>query len=205
MKAMREEPIVYPSGKLNLEGLFAENSGQKGAVICHPHPQLGGSMQNNVVVSLITALFFHAFSTLRFNFRGVGNSKGAYDNGIGEQEDIEDAVAWIRQKGKTEILLAGYSFGSWVSAKWLRNHDLEQPAILISPPIQVMDFDFSSLAGKVGLVVCAENDQYCSPEKMREIAGQINCRFEVIPEADHFYFGCEGKMIAALNRYLAQN
>ena len=200
---MKEETIFYQSGKLQLEGLYAENEGEEGAVICHPHPQLGGSMQNNVVVSMITAFFIHGNSTLRFNFRGVGRSEGSYDNGIGEQEDISSAVSWMKQKGKADILLAGYSFGAWVSAKWLQNHDVEHPAILVSPPINVMDFDFPPLTGKIGLIVCAENDQYCAHERMKDIAHKIDCRFELIPDSDHFYFGNESEIIAALNDYLA--
>jgi len=199
---MREETIFYPSGKLRLEGLYAKNEGEDGAVICHPHPQLGGSLQNNVVVSMITALYIHGGSTLRFNFRGVGRSEGTYDNGLGEQEDIDSAISWMRQKGKTNILLAGYSFGAWVSAKWLQNHDIECPAILVSPPINVMDFDFSCLNGKIGLIVCAERDQYCAHERIKDIAHKINCRFTLITDADHFYFGKEAEIITAISDYL---
>jgi len=199
---MREENIFYQSGKLQLEGLYAENEGEEGAVICHPHPQLGGSMQNNVVVSMITALFIHGNSTLRFNFRGVGRSEGSYDNGIGEQEDIGSAVSWMKQKGKANVLLAGYSFGAWVSAKWLQNHDIERPVILVSPPINVMDFDFSSLAGRIGLVVCGGRDSFCAHDRMKEIARRMNCRFELIPDADHFFFGNESELVSILNAYL---
>jgi alpha/beta superfamily hydrolase len=198
MISMREESIFYSSGRLQLEGLYAENNGNEGAVICHPHPQLGGSMQNNVVVAMITSFFINGFSTLRFNFRGVGRSSGSYDNGIGEQEDISGAVSWMRQKGKTNILLAAYSFGAWVGAKWLQNNEIEHPAVLVSPPINVMDFDFSALTGKVGLIICAEKDQFCSCEQMKDIARSINCRFELIPDADHFYFGNESEIVAVL-------
>jgi uncharacterized protein len=200
---MKEEKIIFPSGALQLEGLYGENKGDKGSVICHPHPQLGGSMENNVVVSLITALLIHGYSTLRFNFRGVGRSEGTYDNGLGEQDDIGGAVSWMRQRGKGNMLLAGYSFGAWVSVKWLPDHDLDHPAILIAPPINVMDFDFSSLAGRIGLVVCGGRDSFCSHDRMKEIARRMNCRFELIPDADHFFFGKESELVSILNAYLA--
>jgi len=200
---MREETIFFPSGTLQLEGLYGENTGDKGSVICHPHPQLGGSMENNVVVSLITVLLINGYSTLRFNFRGVGRSEGTYDNGLGEQDDIGGAVSWMQQRGKRNILLAGYSFGAWVSVKWFQDHDLDHPAILIAPPINVMDFDFSPLAGRIGLVVCGGRDQFCAHGRMKEIARSMNCSFELIPDADHFFFGNESEMVSILNAYLA--
>lgn len=202
MSSIREDTIFYSSGTLQIEGLYAERSGEAGAVICHPHPQLGGCMQNNVVVSMIGALLIHGYSTLRFNFRGVGRSEGNYDNGIGEQEDIGGAVCWMEKKGKTAILLAGYSFGAWVGARWLQNHEIEYPAILISPPINVMDFDFSTLVGKIGLFVCAERDQYCDHERIKDIADSMNSRFALISDADHFYFGYESAIVSVLDKYL---
>jgi len=203
MNSIKEEHIFYPSGTLQLEGLYAEAGGVEGAVICHPHPQMGGSMENNVVVSVITALLLSGCSTLRFNFRGVGQSEGTYDNGVGEQEDIGGAVSWLRQKGKAGLRLVGYSFGAWVSAKWLQDQNLEHPALLISPPIDVMDFNFSSLSGKICLILCAERDQYCSWKHMEDIARGLNCRCKVIPDADHFYFGKESEIIGVLNDYLS--
>jgi hypothetical protein len=198
---MKEESIFYESGSLQLEGLYAKNNGNLGAVICHPHPLMGGSMQNNVVVAMITSLFAHGFSTLRFNFRGVGRSSGNYDNGVGEQDDISGAVSWMRQKGKTSDILAAYSFGAWVSAKWLQSNQIEHPAILVSPPIDVMDFDFSALTGKVGLIVCAEKDQFCDCERIKDIAHCVKCRFELIPDTDHFYFGSESGIVAAIHNH----
>ncbi|OPY84028.1 MAG: Alpha/beta hydrolase family protein [Syntrophus sp. PtaU1.Bin208] len=199
---MREEAIFFKSGTLQLEGLYAENAGDQGSIVCHPHPLMGGAMENNVVEALISALFIHGFSTLRFNFRGVGRSEGTYDNGVGEQKDIGAAVSWLKQEGKFNVLPAGYSFGAWVSAKWLQDHENEHPAILIAPPINVMDFDFSPLAGKIGLVVCGGRDTFCAHERMKDIARQIGCRFECIPNADHFFFGRESELIAFINAYL---
>jgi len=199
---LKEDIVFFPSGNLQLEGSYAENAGDRGGVVCHPHPQMGGSMDNNVVESLVTALYVKGYSTLRFNFRGVGRSEGVYGNGIGEQEDIGGAVSWMRNKGKGDILPAGYSFGAWVGAKWLANHDGVRPAVLIAPPINLMDFDFFSLAGKIGLVVCGGRDPFCAHERMGDMARRINCRFELIHDADHFFFGDESKLIAVLNDFL---
>ena len=98
---MTEEQIFFESGELKLEGLLNRCSGDAGVVISHPHPQYGGSMQNDVVKSLVKAYKKANFTTLRFNFRGVGRSTGHYDEGTGEQVDVQGAVAYLEGLGLT--------------------------------------------------------------------------------------------------------
>ena len=85
------------------------------AVVCHPHPQFGGTMHNKVVFRLAAALVEHGIPALRFNFRGVGRSTGSYDEGRGEADDVRAALAALaaRYPG-VPLLLAGFSFGAWV-------------------------------------------------------------------------------------------
>ena len=105
---MSENSVMFESGGLKLEGLLDRARGDAGVVIAHPHPQYGGSMHNNVVESLVKAYGKAGFTTLRFNFRGVGRSEGHYDGGVGEQQDVSGAVAYLKDLGMTTIHLAGY-------------------------------------------------------------------------------------------------
>src|SRR5216683_1674166 len=99
---MKETRVTFQSDELTLEGLLSEAAAPSDtAVVCHPHPQYGGSMYNNVVEAILDALWALGYSTLRFNFRGVGNSDGEYGGGEGEVQDAIAAVEYIRSKAAT--------------------------------------------------------------------------------------------------------
>ena len=87
-----EKKVHFPSGNIGLEGICENLPGNRALIVSHPHPQHGGDMYNNVVETIIEAYHDKNFTTLRFNFRGVGDSEGEYDNGIGEQEDVSAAI-----------------------------------------------------------------------------------------------------------------
>jgi len=150
---MHEENIVFQAGKLCIEGRYAESETLKGAVVAHPHPMLGGNMWNHVVEQIVTSLFNKGYSTLRFNFRGVGNSEGIYDDGFGEQVDIEAAADYLSKKGKTNVMLAGYSFGAWIISKVAARYDHFEHLVFISPPVKVLRFDFANINGGKCLII----------------------------------------------------
>lgn len=100
-----EEKISFLSGDYELEGLFAKVSGDKGVVITHPHPLYGGDMYNPVVNTIASAYQKNGFATLRFNFRGVGKSQGNYDDGIGEQKDVNSAILYLSEMGIKKAFL----------------------------------------------------------------------------------------------------
>ncbi len=141
---MKEKPVLFGRGSIRLEGLYAPSQGTRGAVIAHPHPLMGGDMDNSVVRVLSETLYGIGFSTLRFNFRGVGMSSGSYDEGKGEQDDLLEALAFLEAEGKGELTLAGYSFGSWVIAGLLPRVET-LPALLVSPPVALLPYDMESL------------------------------------------------------------
>ena len=117
---MSESRITFPCGDLQLEGLLRLPEGEApgAAVVCHPHPLYGGSMYNNVVEAVLEAFWLRQFATLRFNFRGVGDSEGEYDGGEGELDDVREAVAFVAGKAAVKsVTLAGYSFGASVSLR----------------------------------------------------------------------------------------
>ena len=108
-----EEKISFLSDGYEIEGLLEKSSLQKGVVITHPHPLYGGDMHNNVVVAMARVYRQKGYTTLRFNFRGVGNSQGSYGDGVGEQEDVRAAISYLAGLSTLKIDLAGYSFGAW--------------------------------------------------------------------------------------------
>ena len=110
------------------------------AVLCHPHPQYGGSMHDGVVDVAAGIMLDHGIDCVRFNFRGVGRSEGVYDNGIGELDDLGAVANWVRdQNPDHKLWLAGYSFGSNIVFRSLAGLKPEF-ALLIAPPIGMMEF-----------------------------------------------------------------
>jgi uncharacterized protein len=188
---MKEERIVFPSGRLRLEGYYTPAASGRGVVVAHPHPLMGGSLENNVVEALVKAFFHQGCATLRFNFRGVGGSEGRYDEGRGEQEDLLAAADFLESNGVREILPAGYSFGAWVIVQVLRRRPSLGCGLLVSPPIDLMDFDFSGLSGRIRLIIAGDRDSYCDENHLRRMAGRIQAPVKFIAGADHFYFGRE--------------
>jgi uncharacterized protein len=183
-----EDVIYFTSGGLRLAGALARAAGEKGAIIAHPHPLYGGDMDNPVVCAIQQAYFRQGFSTLRFNFRGVGASAGRFDNGVGERADVQAALAWAAGRGITDLDLAGYSFGAWVNAglgAFCRR------MVMVSPPVAFMDFGPPAPIANLDLIVTGGRDEIAPPDTIAGIRSAWNPRaaFEVIPEADHFYTG----------------
>jgi alpha/beta superfamily hydrolase len=203
-ETMIEEPVHFEAKNIKIEGLLCTVPGDRGAVITHPHPLYGGTMYNNVVEALVRIYHLAGHTTLRFNFRGVGLSKGEYDNGIGEQEDVRAALHYLVQKGKKILDLAGYSFGSWVNALAISEVDTVDKMVMISPPVAFMDFSTVGLIPQIQLVVAGSRDYIAPPGLIKNMLLTWNPRahLEVIDGADHFYLGYTGKLESALAAYL---
>ena len=134
------EKIVFHSEGFEIEGLLKKNSSLKGVVITHPHPLYGGDMNNSVVYAVMRAYQDIDYTTLQFNFRGVGRSQGSYADGIGEQEDVRAAIAFLADMGIRHIDLAGYSFGAWVNALLDSKAAAIANIVMVSPPVAFVDF-----------------------------------------------------------------
>jgi alpha/beta superfamily hydrolase len=188
---MSEKKIIFSSGPFKIEGLFNNVSGDKGVVVAHPHPLYGGNMMNNVVEALCHAYNECGYSSLRFNFRGVGQSGGSYDNGDGEQEDLKAAVRYLADAGIEDIDLAGYSFGSWVIARGVKSYGKINRIVLVSPPVDL--FDYSSICDvrEIELVIAGSEDKVADLKSIEKIMPLWNpdAVLKVIDGADHFYWG----------------
>jgi alpha/beta superfamily hydrolase len=185
---MMEEVIDFTSGGLRLAGALARMAGGRAVIIAHPHPLYGGDMDNPVVRAIQQAYLNQGFSTLRFNFRGVGASEGCFDNGVGERADVQAALAWAAGLGMTDIDLAGYSFGAWVNAGI--GSDCRR-MVMVSPPVAFMDFGPPVAIERLSLIVTGGRDEIAPPAMIDRCRARWNpaAAFEVIPGADHFYTG----------------
>ncbi len=157
-------------------------------------------MPNPVVEALTEALGQAGYTTLRFNFRGVGRSRGFYEGGEGEQQDCLAAAAFLEARGMRSVLPAGYSFGSWVVA----NASVQRPflpALFVAPPYRMFPFAPAALAGRVGLVVCGDQDPHCPLAGVRALAAQAGCAIEVLAGEDHFFEQGLERLAVAVTAY----
>ena len=160
------------------------------AIVCHPLPTEGGSMHNKVVTMTARALRESGIATLRFNFRGVGQSEGSFDNGDGELDDLRAIAAWARATHPDKALwLAGFSFGAWVS---LRAAVEVQAAALISiaPPLgRSWAFDDIALPAVPWLVIQGDDDEIVSPGAVHDWVASLPNPPELLrmPGASHFF------------------
>ncbi|RLC05035.1 MAG: alpha/beta hydrolase [Deltaproteobacteria bacterium] len=198
--------IIIECGNINLEGVLHKNSRQKAVIICHPHPLYGGNMDNQVVVTIAEAFFEKGFTTLKFNFRGTGNSTGMFDNGNGEQEDIRAAMTWLTKNNYQKIYLAGYSFGARMNAAVVSRGCEIEDHIMVSPPAGFMSFEEIANMPSTGLIVTGGDDDEIAPAALVQKhidRWQIDPQYEIIKGCDHFYSGCLDRLKAILTEYLS--
>lgn len=201
---LHEEKISFDVGRVKIEGLLGLTEGDRAAVVSHPHPLYGGTMYNIVVEALVEVFQSLGFTTLRFNFRGVGKSTGDYDEGIGEMHDVESAIAYINDKGKTRITLVGYSFGAWINAR-LNHKDIVEDSILIAPPVSYFNFDFIGKEDHFGLVVCGDHDAFCEVETLQYMLAKCGTTgvLKILSDTDHFLVGREEELKKIVKQYVS--
>ncbi len=201
---MPQYAVRIPSGGVELEGRLHFPDGEEtpigGVAVCHPHPQHGGDMNNNVVIEIVRALLNRGIAAMRFNFRGVGASQGSYGGGTQERMDAiaaMDAVANNDLAPPRQIGLAGYSFGGGVAL----GAAPEAPGLAALAVISAAgegDPDLDSLAKLTmpKLLVTGDADSFASVEKVEELAGLMPApvETEIYPRTDHFWWGAEERM-----------
>ena len=185
-----------------LEAFYSEAEVETGrtAILCHPHPLFGGSMNDMVLCSIERALLSCGINSLRFNFRSVGKSEGHHADGVGEVDDVVAVANWIREKSPDEtIILVGYSFGGAVALS-ARRLVLPKSLLLIAPAIRM--FDAQDQPASDSLVIFAENDQFVSAKSTMEWFKDCQTKVEQIPNTDHFFVGCHDKIGEIVTNYV---
>jgi alpha/beta superfamily hydrolase len=160
------------------------------AVVAHPHPAHGGTLNNPVVFHADRELFRHGFTTLRFNFRGVGESQGQHDEGPGEVEDLAAAASWLRGVALgLPLFLVGYSFGSVCAVRHALEDDTVHAVIGIGLPIRAYPLDEVERVGRPLAVVQGSEDEFGSPEEIRHLLRRTRPRgmLYVVPGSSHLF------------------
>lgn len=192
---MPEVIINGPEGRI--EGRYHQNSNPKApvALVLHPHPLYGGTMNNKVVYSLYRRFVENGFSVLRINFRGVGKSQGKFDNGIGELLDATAVVNWLHDQNMeaTEFWIAGFSFGAWIALQTVMRRPELENYILIAPPASKYDFNFIVPCTSTGLVVQGSKDDVTKEIDSARLVEKLAARegaeisYHAVHGADHFF------------------
>jgi alpha/beta superfamily hydrolase len=197
-----------PAGRLEaMLWTTPEASTNFGGLVCHPHPLFGGTMHNKVVYQAAKALHRRGFPVLRFNFRGAGLSEGAHDRGRGEQQDVRTALDYLAKEfpGRP-ILLAGFSFGSWVGLRV--GCEDARVAALIGLGIPVAKSDLSYLTGcaKPKLFVQGENDEFGPRAEVEAFVATVPepKRLVIVEGVDHFFAGKLEEVGAAIDLWVAE-
>lgn len=159
------------------------------AVICHPHPLHGGTLHNKVVTIIERSLRELGLRTVRFNFRGVGNSEGDYDEGYGETDDLFAVIEWVRQTRPGDALwLAGFSFGSYITLRAAQNMKLGQ-LISIAPAVSRFEFGHLEHPGCPWLVIQGDEDDVVPVDDVSQWVESVDPApdFVVMEHAGHFF------------------
>ena len=158
---MPELIINGPAGRLEARYHHETPTNSPIALILHPHPQFGGTMNNQVVYALYYMFVERGFSVLRFNFRGVGRSQGYFDNGPGELSDAASALDWLQLQNPDarSCWIAGVSFGTWIAMQLLMRRPEIDGFICVAPPANLYDFSFLAPCPSSGLMVNGDKDR----------------------------------------------
>ncbi|MGB2635270.1 MAG: alpha/beta family hydrolase [Candidatus Acidiferrum sp.] len=175
--------------------------------MCHPHPLFGGTLHNKVVYHAAKSLDALGVPVLRFNFRGAGLSAGEHDRGLGERGDVQAAIDYLAaQYPETSLLVAGFSFGSWVGLQvGCADHRVHE-LIGLGIPVNNSDFTYLASCAKPKLIVQGTDDEHGAWEKVEPVVALAagDTRLSFIQGADHFFSGYLDKLDQSITSWLLE-
>ncbi|QMW21693.1 alpha/beta hydrolase [Sandaracinobacteroides saxicola] len=204
--------VIFPGPEGRLHGRFQPSPRPRApvAIILHPHPQGGGTMNNAITLALYNMFVKRGFATLRFNFRGVGRSEGVFDNGIGELSDAASALDWLQaqypESGGTWV--AGFSFGAWIGMQLLMRRPEVRGFISIAPPANMYDFGFLAPCPSSGIIVQGTADEVVTEPAVVKLVEKLKTQrhitidYERIEGANHFFENEMDELMTTVERYL---
>lgn len=206
--------VIFNGAAGRIEGRYHQNSHEDApiALVLHPNPQFGGTMNNKVVYALYRTFVDLGFSTLRINFRGVGRSEGTFDNGEGELNDAATALDWLQTVNPTasKCFIAGFSFGAWIAMQLLMRRPELDGFISVAPPADRYDFSFLAPCPVPGLILQGAKDDIVPfgyvakmADKLQQQRG-IRIDYTQIPDADHFFTGKLPELCQLIEGYVKQ-
>ncbi len=210
---MPEIMFTGPAGRL--EGRYEPGKTKDApvALILHPHPQHGGTMNNKLTFALFQTFLRQGFATLRFNFRGVGKSQGVYDKGEGELADAASAMDFLLQwnPDARTMWVSGVSFGAWIAMQLLMRRPELDSFVNVALPANMYDFNFLAPCPSSGLFIHGERDELCPPSGMQGLLAKLNkqkgihCDYIEIANGDHLLFNHIPEVERAAEAYIASH
>ena len=206
--------VIFPGPEGRLEGRFSPGPKPRApvAMILHPHPQSGGTMNNRIVQELYKTFVRRGFATLRFNFRGVGKSQGEFDSGIGELADAATALDWLQTSNPTasQCWVAGYQFGAWIGMQLLMRRPETDGFVSVSPPTNIQDFSFLAPCPASGLILHGGGDNVTTPVEVERVVAKlrtqkgISIAYELVEGANHYWSNHLSAVESHVGHYLDQ-
>ncbi|GAB4393448.1 MAG: alpha/beta hydrolase [Kiloniellaceae bacterium] len=189
--------VIFNGPEGRLEGRYQHSKKPNApiALMLHPHPQYGGTMNNKVVYTLFHAFVRQGFSVLRFNFRGVGRSQGAFDRGEGELSDAAAALDWLQTYNENAegCWIAGFSFGAWIGMQLLMRRPEISGFISVAPPANMHDFSFLAPCPSSGLIIQGDKDEVVPEPSVKKLVDKLSSQrgididYRVVSGAGHFF------------------
>ncbi len=200
-----------PVGKLEalVSGIDDSDFKRGVGIICHPHPLYQGTMNNKVVTTVIRTWQQLGVATVRFNFRGVGESEGNYDEGVGEVEDLQAVFEWVQvQDPSVKIWLAGFSFGAFVATRFAAQNPALTGLLTIAPALSLFDFVKLKTPTCPWLIIHGEQDELVSVTKVKDWYQLLveddqskHIELVVLPQASHFFHGFLGELKIVIEEF----
>ncbi len=192
---MPEIIINGPVGRLEARYHQADTQDAPVALILHPHPLQGGSMNNKVTYLTYQAFAQKGFTVMRFNFRGVGRSEGSYDEGEGELNDAATILDWLQafRPNARSFWVSGFSFGAWIGMQLLMRRPEVRGFISVAPPANMYDFSFLAPCPISGMIVHGDRDDIVPSDSVRLLIEKlskqrgITITYQLVEEAGHFF------------------
>ena len=204
--------VNFPGPEGRLEGRYHPHPKKDApiALILHPHPQYGGTMNNPVTYKLHYAFRDLGFTVLRFNFRSVGRSQGEFDQGIGELSDAASALDYLQSmhEGAKACWVAGFSFGAWIGMQLLMRRPEINGFISVAPPANMYDFSFLAPCPSSGLIINGDADRIVPVEEVEKLAAKLKAQrgititHTLVPGANHFFETGMDEMIDIVKGYV---
>jgi alpha/beta superfamily hydrolase len=165
---MPEIVLLGHAGRIEARYHHSRNTNAPLVIVLHPNPLQGGTMNNRVTITLYNAFVENGFSAIRFNFRGVGKSEGAYDKGEGELSDTAAVLDWIQSvnHGDRPLWVAGFSFGALIGMQLLMRRPEIAGFVAVCPPANLYDFSFLAPCPVSGMMINGGNDPICPLENV---------------------------------------
>jgi alpha/beta superfamily hydrolase len=205
--------VIFNGPEGRIEGRYHDNPTPNAplALMLHPDPRRGGSMNNKIVYNLFQTFARRGFSVLRFNFRGVGRSQGQFDQGVGELSDAAAALNWVQgfKPNATECWIAGYSYGAWIGMQLLMRRPEITRFVSVAPPANLYDFNFLAPCPASGLVLHGDNDRVVPPASVKKLVEKISLQraitvdYRLIRKANHIFQEQVDEVVDHLDNYIA--